>query len=152
MQLQLGPSRTPSLKSSLIAINKVANELADVLQRTPSQVGGYTMGLAQQVEDQTDFLLVDRVLILVARMNKHLDNIASALETNDLYDSYNATHGQVMTLVEALERKWQAINTKRSQDLFLENNFGRELDRITNKIQLIQQKIPIYSAKYVTVN
>jgi len=149
MENTLSPQWLSSVKASLIKINQICGLLFAVLERSPASVCQHTGSAWSQFKSCDDQELnVDVILRGLNSIDRHLDNILSALKTHSLYEkTYTVGQQDTTSLVEALQSNRDILSAKRRENGFLNMTFGFRIDELTRKIDIIYSKIPLYTQK-----
>jgi len=149
MENTLNPQGLNIIKGSLTKLNQICDALIAVLDRSPEMVSHYTGSFAAKFQSTNNQELnVDIIVRWLNVMDRHLDNIIAALQTNTLYEkNYTNNQNHTISLVEALQYKWDVLSSKRSLSWFLNTTFGFRFNELTKKIDVIYEKIPLYTQK-----
>ncbi len=145
----MNPQGLNAIKASLTKINKICDALIAVLDRSPEMVSHYTATSAGKFDATDDNELnVDVIIRGLNVMDKHLDNIITALKTQTLYENnYNPNQKNAASLVEALQYKRDVLASKRRASGFLDSTFAFRFNELTSKIDAIYNKLPLYTQK-----
>lgn len=137
-----------TLNESVLALQEISKELVDALERSPAQVTGFTLALAERFVHAEDFLMTDKVLTLFNQMKKHLTNIHNAIQTGELYDSETVTtYAQTENLTTALFEQKDLLTAKRLDDNYLNQTYGFVINEINGQIQKILDNTPVLLSK-----
>lgn len=139
------PNNAPDkLQESLTWLSQTANELANALQRSPAEVHGFTIKLANRFLYAENYLMTDNVLMLFNQMKKHLANIHTAIQAGELYDNETlTTHAQTENLATLLFEQKDVLAERRNQDNYLNETYGFIINEINDQIQIIIDNMPV---------
>ncbi len=149
MDNSMSPQGLNAVRASLTKINQICDALIAILDRSPELVVSYTGTTASKFDGAIgpQELNVDVIIRGFNAIEKHLNHILDALQKDTLYDIHYGSQTDMSSLVEALQYKRDVLTKKRRTSGFLDSTFGFRIDELTKKIDLIYDRIPLYTQK-----